>query len=225
MRDKHSTIPKIPGEPDCHVGLAAARPPRNDIHQDARILPRPKSLRGDPAGGDVAIWFSLMPCPCSGRSLPISMGRWRAAPVGHPWRFPCALRRVQGKPFLRRIPGTESSRLAHFAVKLVRFDSAGGIPPRLMGNDGEVRGIASSLCLPIAMDAPRARKALRPAGFGRDLSLRSCVFALSPRFARALLGRWRAAPVGVQACDRANVGLTWGWKTRHPIKVPHGAER
>ena len=128
--------------------------------------------------------------------LPIAMGRWRAAPVGHPWRFPCALRGVQGIPFLRRIPGTESSRLAHFAVKLARFDSAGGIPPLLLGNGGEVHGIASSLCLPIAMDAPRARKALRPAGFGRDLSLRSCAFALSPRFARALLGRWRAAPVG-----------------------------
>ena len=24
--------------------------------------------------------------------------------------------------------------------------------------------------------------------------------------------------------DRANVGLTWSWKMRHPIKVPHGAE-
>ncbi len=23
----------------------------------------------------------------------------------------------------------------------------------------------------------------------------------------------------------ADVGLTWGWNMRHPIKVPHGAER
>ena len=28
-----------------------------------------------------------------------------------------------------------------------------------------------------------------------------------------------------KARDRANVGLTRGWNTRHPIKVPHGAER
>ena len=27
-----------------------------------------------------------------------------------------------------------------------------------------------------------------------------------------------------KARDRANVGLTRGWNTRHPIKVPHGAE-
>ena len=72
-----------------------------------------------PSGVDVAIRFSLMPCPCSGRSLPIAMGRWRAAPVGHPCRFPCALRRVQGNPFCGGFPvqnlhGLPTSRSSSF---------------------------------------------------------------------------------------------------------------
>jgi len=40
------------------------------------------------------------------------------------------------------------------------------------------------------------------------------------------LGRYgHVIGLGGKARDRANVGLTWGGKTRHPIKAPHGAER
>ena len=39
------------------------------------------------------------------------------------------------------------------------------------------------------------------------------------------LGRYgHVVGLAGKACDRANVGLTWGWNTRHPIKAPHGAE-
>ena len=72
-------------------------------------------------------------------------------PQGSTWQsghlsYPCTCSgcNLPGEPFLRRIPGTESSRLVHFAVKLARFNRAGGIPPRLFGNGGKVCGIASS---------------------------------------------------------------------------------
>ena len=70
------------------------------------------------------------------------------------WSFSCprSTRGLKGNPFLRRIPGTESSRLAHFAVKLARFDSAGRIPPRLLGNGGGLCSIASS---PVIARRPR----------------------------------------------------------------------
>ena len=52
--------------------------------------------------------------------------------------------------------------------------------------------------------------------------------ATSPprRYLSRVLGRYgHMVGLNGKARDRANVGLTWGWKTRHPIKVPHGAER
>ena len=40
------------------------------------------------------------------------------------------------------------------------------------------------------------------------------------------LGRYgHVVGLAGKACDRANVGLTWGWNTRHPFKAPHRAER
>ena len=47
-----------------------------------------------------------------------------------------------------------------------------------------------------------------------------------PRQPLSRARRWDGHVVGLggKARDRANVGLTWGWKTRHPIKAPHGAE-
>ena len=96
------------------------------------------------------------PVPVRGVASPSQWGGGAQRRWGTPGDSPARFAAFKRNPFLRRIPGTESSRLAHFAVKLVRFDSAGGIPPRLMGNGGEVHGIASSLCLPISMGRWRA---------------------------------------------------------------------
>ena len=49
---------------------------------------------------------------------------------------------------------------------------------------------------------------------------------VSPRrpLSRALGRHGHVVGLGGKARDRANVGLTWGGKRRHPIKAPHGAE-
>ena len=41
---------------------------------------------------------------------------------------------------------------------------------------------------------------------------------------RALGGNGHVVGLAGKARDWANVGLTWSWMMRHPIKVPHGAE-
>jgi len=42
---------------------------------------------------------------------------------------------------------------------------------------------------------------------------------------RALAWDGHVVGLGGKGRDRANVGGTWGWNTRHPIKVPHRAEK
>jgi len=46
---------------------------------------------------------------------------------------------------------------------------------------------------------------------------------VTPTSALSLARRWDGRMVGL--AEKPATGQTWGWNTRHPIKVPHGAER
>ena len=62
--------------------------------------------------------------------------------------------------------------------------------------------------------------------FGTRFGLCQVIATSPPRWPLSrVLGRYgHVGELDGKARDRANVGLTWGWNTRHPIKVPHGAE-